>query len=132
MAATAILLHDQTPTGHRTRSVRLTLVSERVTAHEILRRRIEEEVAEHNRTAPEIYAGLVQPPDAERELNGYRVKAGRTLDADEQFRAAASAFARNGFLMLAGDKQIEDLDEEIVVTPGLEVSFVKLVPLVGG
>jgi hypothetical protein len=95
-----------------------------VTAREILRRRIEEEVAEYNRTAPGIYAGLVQPPDAERELNGYRVKAGRTLDADGQFRAAASAFARNGLLMLAGDKQIEDLDEEIIVTPGLELSFV--------
>lgn len=132
MAATAIVLFDETPTGVRSTTVRLTLASERVTAREILRRRIEQEVAEFNRDLPEIYRGLVQPTDAERELNGYRVRPGRLLDAAEQYEDAVSAFERNGFLMLAGDKQIDELDEEIVVTPSLEISFIKLVPLVGG
>jgi hypothetical protein len=103
-----------------------------VTAREVLRRRIEEEVAEYNRNLPEIYRGLIQPNEAERELNGYRMTRGRNLDPDEQFRAAVEAFARNGFLMLAGDKQVDDLDEDLIVTPGLELSFVKLTPLVGG
>ncbi|MBI2390707.1 MAG: hypothetical protein HYV09_14045 [Deltaproteobacteria bacterium] len=132
MAATAILLHDESPTGQRTHSFRLTLVSERVSAREVLRRRIDEEVAAYNRHLPEIYRGLVQPADAERQLNGYRVRPGRKLDADEQFAKAVDAFAHNGFLMLAGHRQIDDLDDEIVVTPELEISFVKLVPLVGG
>jgi hypothetical protein len=75
---------------------------------------------------------LVQPTDAERVLNGYRLKKQRLLDWREQYEAAVTAFDNSGFMMLAGDRQIEDLDEEIVVTPGLSVSFIRLVPLVGG
>ena len=38
----------------------------------------------------------------------------------------------NGFFLLVDDRQIEDLDEEVVVTVESTISFVKLVPLVGG
>jgi hypothetical protein len=130
--ATALVVHDETSTGERTHTVRLTLASERVTAREILRRRIQMDVEAYNASQPEYFRGLVQPADAERELGGFRIRKARQLDWKEQLAAAVDAFGRNGILMLAGDRQVEDLDEEIVVTPGLEVSFVRLVPLVGG
>lgn len=128
----ALQIHDETSTGQRTATTTLTLASERVTAREVLRRRIEQEVDAFNRAKPEYFQGLVQPTDAERVLNGYRLRKPRLLDPTEQVTSAEAAFANNGFLMLVGDRQVEDLDEEIVVTPGLSVSFVKLVPLVGG
>jgi hypothetical protein len=130
----ALLIHDETSTGERTNTMALplTLASERVTAREILRRRIQHEVEAYNRTRPEYFRGLVQPTDAERVLNGYRLTRMRPLDWREQLAAAVTAFAGNGFLMLVGDRQIDDLDDEIVVVPDLEVSFVRLVPLVGG
>ena len=56
----------------------------------------------------------------------------RELDADAQCRHAVEAFQSNGFFMLVDDRQVEDLDEEIGVTGQTCVSFVKLVPLVGG
>jgi hypothetical protein len=130
--AIPVLVHDETSTGQRTHTVTLTLASERVTAREVLRRRIQQEVEEYNRTQPEYFRGLVQPTDAERALNGYRLKERRVLDWSEQLEAAVKAFAHNGFLMLAGDRQIDDLDEDIIVAPGVEISFVRLVPLVGG
>jgi hypothetical protein len=34
--------------------------------------------------------------------------------------------------MLVDDRQVEDLDEEIELRVSTEVSFVKLIPLVGG
>jgi phospholipid N-methyltransferase len=132
MSAALLLIHDETSTGERTNTVTLTLASERVTARELLRRRIQQEVADYNASQPEYFRGLVQPTDAERVLNGYRVHKDRLVDWREQFESAIQAFARNGFLMLAGDRQIEDLDAEILVVPGLQVSFIKLVPLVGG
>lgn len=46
--------------------------------------------------------------------------------------AALAAFAGNGFLVLTGERQLTDLDEEIEPTPDLEITFLKLVPLVGG
>ena len=128
----ALQIHDETSTGQRTASATLTLATARVTAREVLRRRIEQEVEAFNRAKPEYFQGLVQPTDAERVLNGYRLRKHRLLDWREQFEAAEKAFANNGFLMLVGDRQIDDLDEQIVVTPGLSVSFVRLVPLVGG
>ncbi|MEV6029564.1 hypothetical protein AB0L65_00355 [Nonomuraea sp. NPDC052116] len=51
------------------------------------------------------------------------------MDREKQ---AEVAFAPNGFLLLVGDRQIEDLDAEIDLTVDPVVSFVKLVPLVGG
>jgi hypothetical protein len=128
----ALQIHDETSTGERTASTTLILASERVTAREVLRRRIEQEVEAFNRAQPEYFQGLVQPTDAERVLNGYRLRKPRVLDWREQASSAEKAFANNGFLMLVGDRQVDDLDEEFVVTPGLSVSFVRLVPLVGG
>jgi len=132
MGAATILVCDETPTGERTNTVRLTLASERITARELIERRVRSEVEIQNRDGGEYYRGLVTPKDAEVALNGARLRKGRQLDADEQCRVACDAFEKNAFFMLAGDRQIEDLDETIVVTPGLEVSFVRLVPLVGG
>jgi hypothetical protein len=128
----ALQIHDETSTGQRTATTTLTLATDRVTAREVLLRRVQQEVEAFNRVKPAYFQGLVQPTDAERELNGYRLRTPRLLDWREQLDAAEAAFARNGFLMLVGDRQIEDLDEEIIVTPGISVSFVRLVPLVGG
>ena len=52
-----------------------------------------------------------------------RPRKPRFLDWREQLASAEAAFSGNGFLMLVGDRQIEDLDEEIVVTPGVSVSL---------
>jgi len=75
---------------------------------------------------------LVEPTNAERVLNGYKLKAKRKIDWEEQHKRALEAFERNGFFVLVGDKQAESLDQEFEVKVETEVSFVKLVPLVGG
>ncbi|MER5207152.1 hypothetical protein [Streptomyces sp. NPDC002825] len=51
---------------------------------------------------------------------------------EEAFARAVEAFGRNGFLVLVGDRQIEELDETVTVGPETEVVFLRLVPLVGG
>ncbi|MEU4696581.1 hypothetical protein [Nonomuraea dietziae] len=91
-----------------------------------------EEVARYNAAPSPRFHGLVKPSDAEAELNGYRMRTARKLDWERQADAAEAAFARNGFLLLVGDRQIEDLDTQIDLTVDQVVSFVKLVPLVGG
>ena len=124
---------DETAGGEVIRRLLLKLESRDITVREIIERRVREEVERFN-AAPEefVFHGLVQPHDTERELNGYRMRRRRLLDADRQCALALEAFAQNGFFMLVGDRQVETLDETIAVTPELVVSFVKLVPLVGG
>ena len=75
---------------------------------------------------------LVEPTQSERTLNGYRLRERRQLDWQEQFQRATEAFERNDFFVLVGPRQAERLDDEFEVKVDTEVSFVKLVPLVGG
>ena len=131
-AAYTVTLVDEQPGGTRSAPARLQLVRERITLRELIQRRVEAEVVAYNASTPEYFSGLVQPTDAERTLNGYRMRARRRLDADKQVASALEAFDRNGFFVLFEGRQLEGLDEEIVIGPDAEVRFVKLVPLVGG
>ena len=47
-------------------------------------------------------------------------------------RTAVDAFGRNGFFVLVGDRQVEDLDEELTLDEAAHVAFIRLVQLVGG
>ncbi len=130
--ATALTIHDEGTSGGRTRSFRLQVASERITVRELIERRVTQEVEDFNAAQPEHFNGLVQPTDAERDVNGYRLRRKRLLDAAEQRAKAVEAFGRAGFFVLVDDRQATGLEDEIVVRPGTEVRFVKLVPLVGG
>jgi hypothetical protein len=76
--------------------------------------------------------GLIQPKDSEKDLNGYKVKKNRIVDVELQISTALAAFKNNGFFLLVNDKQLTELDDEIIITPNTSVSFLKLIPLVGG
>lgn len=130
--STTLVLYDETLSGERTPACTLDFPSERVTVRELVRRRVHQEVQDYNLRLPEVFRGLVQPTDAERALNGYRLRAPRRIDWETQAARALEAFERNGFMVLVGDRQAESLDEEIVVRLDTTVSFLKLVPLVGG
>ncbi|MEV4481862.1 hypothetical protein [Micromonospora coxensis] len=105
---------------------------QRVSARELIRLRVREEVARFNADQAECFRGLVRPTGTEATLNGYRVARGRRLDWEQQADAACVAFARNGFVLLVGDRQVEDLDEEIDLSAEPVVAFVRLVALAGG
>jgi hypothetical protein len=132
----AAVLHyyDHTPGQRRAAPTgrMLRLATERVTLRNIISRRIETEVATYNSGEPSLFDGLVQPSDSERELNGYRLRNRRRLDAEEQTRVACEAFERRGFIVLFDERQVEKLDEELVLTGDNRLAFLRLMPLVGG
>jgi hypothetical protein len=123
---------DTTPSGQKLNSFTLDCLTERLTVRELIRSRIYQEVQDHNRSQGDVFRGLVQPTDTERSLNSFKFSKPRTLDWEEQYRRALDAFGRNGFFVLVGDRQAESLDEEFDVKADTEVSFIKVVPLVGG
>lgn len=127
-----ITIVDETTSGQRGAELTLDFLTERTTAREIIRSRVYQEVTEHNaRRASQPFQGLVQPTQDERTLNGAS-RQGRRIDWEAQYASAVRAFQRNGFLLLVGERQILELDEEIELRHDTVVSFVKLVPLVGG
>ena len=129
---TSILIRDETTSGRNNHQWTLEFLDETVTTKEFIRRRIYEEVLEYNTKPLEIYQGLVQPTDSETELNGVRLKTKRQLNFEEQYAKALEGFEKNGFVMLWNDTQVESLDDLLELKTGTEVTFLKLVPLVGG
>ncbi|MEV5978163.1 hypothetical protein [Streptomyces sp. NPDC052114] len=123
---------DETTSGERGTAWRLEVAEERLALRELVRRRVFQEVAEYNARTPGVFRGLVRPTDAEQTLNGYALRTPRRMDPERQFERAVDAFGRNGFLVLVGERQVEDLDAQVELSPGTEVTFLKLVPLVGG
>ena len=130
-----LTIRDESATGSVTNELTLDVLSETMTVRELIRSRVYQEVQDYNlrrRTGSGEFRGLVTPTDAERTLNGVRLRKPREIDWKEQFEKACDAFGRNGFFVLIDDRQAESLDEEFTVGPKTTVSFVKLVPLVGG
>lgn len=130
--AMTIQVWDELIPGKRTSSESVTLPKSGTSTRELIRSRVQQEVARHNESLPEVFRGLVQPEESEQILNGYRLKVKRPLDWKVQYARACASFERNGFLVIVDGYQVTELDEGIELRPDSEVQFVKLVPLVGG
>jgi hypothetical protein len=133
--STTLKIRDETTFslgGDDDRGFTLDVATERITVLELIRARVLREVREYNLSQPEYFRGLVQPTDAERSLNGFKMRKGRTIDPERQFELAKRAFHSNGFILLVDDRQVDELDDEIEIRPETTVTFLKLVPLVGG
>lgn len=127
-----LTIRDQTSSGSTINEITLDFLDEEITVRELIERRVYEEVQDYNTSKPPHFRGLVQPTGAEVTLNGYQLKKPREIDWREQRDRAIEAFQRNGFFILVDDRQATSLDERIRLRLGTEVTFVKLVPLVGG
>jgi hypothetical protein len=129
----SVNVYDESSPGQRVGPLALDFLTEHVTARELIRDYVYQEVTEHNARQPrQPRAWRVEPTAAERALNGARPTPGGRLDWQAQYERALRAFERNGFLLLVDNRQILNLDEEIELRAGAEVVFLKLMPLVGG
>lgn len=125
-----LTIHDETMTGRTVSTFTLDVLTEHLTARDLICRRVTEEVREYNLLRPSRFNGLVEPTDAETTLNGSR--SYRLIDAEKQVCRALEAFTRNRFFLLVDNRQVEELDAVIEVAVDTQISFVRLVPLVGG
>ncbi|MCO6007440.1 hypothetical protein NE236_20900 [Actinoallomurus purpureus] len=128
----SVTFRDETATGRRLDEMSLPGLPDRVTVRDLIRTRVREEVARHNARPSRHFRGLVRPDDAEAELNGYRLREPRAIDWERQADLAERAFQRNGFFLLVGDRQADDLDQVVELGVNTEIVFIRLVSLVGG
>ncbi len=135
----ALSIRDETTLpGGEEHVFELAFPTESITVRDLIRERVYQEVEDYNRAAQTSapaapYRGLVQPGEAERKLNPTRrPKSRKEIDWKKQLDVATEAYERRQFLVLLGSHQTESLDETIMITRGTEVTFLRLVPLVGG
>ncbi|MFE5208732.1 hypothetical protein [Streptomyces sp. NPDC056600] len=127
-----VTFRDETAAGRPLTEWEVTGLPGTMTVRQLIRLRVREEVARHNAHPTHRFNGLVRPDDAETELNGYLLREPRRIDWERQADTAERAFLANGFFVLAGDRQVEDLDEVVDLTTDPDLVFIKLVALVGG
>jgi len=128
-----MIVIDETLSGERMRSFTIESLTERMTVRDIIRARIWQEVQDYNAQSKiTAFLGLIQPTEEEARRNGKLSRLFKPVDWERQYKAALRAFETNGFFILIGDRQASSLEEEFLIEAETEVSFVKLVPLVGG
>jgi hypothetical protein len=128
-----LTIKDETMTGNVLNTVVLDFLEDIVTLKDIIKSRVITEVNLFNQQKSIIFNGLVQPTEAERQLNGsYKVQKHKTIDAEKQVYIALNAFQQNAFFVLIDDQQVDSLEHAVVLNRDMNISFVKLTPLVGG
>jgi hypothetical protein len=130
MPVTVSLL-DETTSGECHAAGTLACDSGTLTLRELIRLRVQQEVERFNQSDTKVFRGLLEPHETERLLNPER-PSHRRLDWETQFATAIAAFRTNGFVVLVDDAQVTDLDERLDLRPETKVTFLKLVPLIGG
>lgn len=130
-----LTIRDESMFGllHPPQSFTLNFETNFISVRELIQSRVQKEVEDYNSNQTEYFRGLVQPSIAEQTLNGFKMpKEKKFIDWREQYKKAIAAFEHNGFIVLVDDYQIEGLDEIIEIEKHTSVTFLKLVPLVGG
>lgn len=127
-----VTIRDEVLGSETSPSWELQVPSERLTVRELIRSRVYQEVQDYNLQQGQVFRGLVQPEETEKTLNGWKMKRPRVLDWKKQFERAVEAFESNRILVLVNDRQAEALDEEFVIESQMSVTFLRLMPLVGG
>ena len=127
-----ITITDEKLNGSVTQQFEIEIESETISAKELIEKRVQSEVTDYNNKLPEYFNGLIEPGEAEKTLNGYKMKARQKIDAEKQIFIALAAFQKNVFFILVDDKQIEELNQKIKLQQNSKISFVKLTPLIGG
>jgi hypothetical protein len=127
-----ISIRDEDFSGHILNEIQVNFSSKTVTVKEIIENRVREEVALYNHKASGIFNGLVEPSNAEKMINGVKLREKKIIDPEKQVYVALDAFQKNGFFLLVDNIQSESLDQEVELQPSTIVSFLKLTPLVGG
>ena len=127
-----LTIKDETAGGEVMNNIPVSFAAELVSVKEIIRVRVFADVEAYNQKLPEYFQGLIQPGEAERTLNGYRMTNRRKVDAEKQYTIALDAFIKNGYFILIDNIQAVDPDQMVVINATTEISFIKLTPLVGG
>lgn len=127
-----ILISDELLNGTVTNQFEMQVESDQLTVADLIKKRVAIEIENYNKRLPEYFNGLVQPKEAERTLNGYKLKAKQLIDVEKQIYIALDAFQKNGFFVLVDNEQLEELDQVVTLKSTSKIAFVKLTPLVGG
>lgn len=125
-----IEMRDVSPGGHVLSGATVEDLPDRASLRDILATRVHAEVAAYNAEPGPTYRGLVQPEDAIRYSDGFRMPTPRPLDAEHLFVAIEEAVAAGVVLFRIGEMTVTDLDHDVEVTDEELITTVLRRPIV--
>jgi len=125
-------IKDETAIGNILNQIELEVENEIISVKDLITLRVEADVNTYNQKKEEYFHGLVRPSRAERTLNGFKMRERREIDSEKQVYIALDAFLKNGYFVIVNNRQVETLEEELLIADNMDVSFIQLTPLVGG
>jgi len=125
--------------GTLTRGVenyRIRLPKRKISVSELIAEKVYQEVSAYNSRARANYGReYLRNEEIERMQDAGKIGLGskrrRQVDPEVEYQKALQAFEQNVFLILVDGRQRE-LGDIITVTPQTNITFIRLVPLVGG
>jgi hypothetical protein len=134
---TTVTLCHETTSGETSDFVLVDFLDEVTTPRELIRRWVYEAARERNQQPTCPFGNRVQPSEMETLLNGYDDSLPLTrqpakIDWEQAYAEAITAFTHSRYFVLVDDRQVTNLDEDVYLKMDTRVSFLKLVPLVGG
>lgn len=129
-----LTIQKETFAGKILDKIALEIHQESLTVAELIRLKVEQEVKQHNETLLKENQGFQNA--TEQRLNqsaNYPPQIQRKLaDPEKEAYRAWEAFQNNQVFLLIDKKQAESLEQEILLSKDTQISFMELMPLVGG
>ena len=120
---------DQASSGEILNQLKMEFQSATVTLRDLISGRVRQETKRLFESSNRSIYSLIGQTDLETS----RIKPlDMSLVQDEKVKYALEMFQKNSFLVLVDDLQVTSLDQEIRLTNDTAISFLKLVPLIGG
>ncbi len=126
----SIRIRDVSRSGHELSHAVVDGLESSATVHEVLSARIQAEVAAYNAAPGQVYVGMVQPEDAVRYSDGFRMPQPRPLDADRLIQALEEAVDAGAVVFRVGERTITDLHEPLHLDVDDELTTVMQRPVV--
>lgn len=127
-----IQIRDEELTGQSLDSFSLEVLTDRMTVRELIRSRVYQQVRDRKLQQARVFRGLLPEQQSQATQKGTTAKSEPEADWKLYYEKAIEAFEANRILVLVGERQTESLDDEFDVDTQTSVTFMRLVPLVGG
>lgn len=115
-------------TGLASRATAVSLESDRVTARELIERKVRAEVQAWRRRSREEFGSEYR----EGAWNVEPGPRGRRVDEDAEVESALAAFAKGRFLVFVDEEQVTDPDEAVALGAKPRIRFLRVIALAGG
>lgn len=100
-------LREVSPAGHELSHATVDGLADRVSLRDIIRTRIDAEVAAYNRDPGTVFVGMVQPEDAIRYSDGFRMRTPRLLDGEQLLTAVEEAVSAGVVHFIVGERTVD-------------------------